>query len=220
MDWQYKITNLREKVTLDLRFLDSRIGAEEEARYLLHTKAGKFSKWDFCVFCELCNTELVPPKRSFHFRDKESPTRFQPACIGANRKHMIQCLEACNKWIAKLWQSDDKNVLEVLEEFWKMNQVMGAGTGFPTMIMYLKDTMKFNVWLPFLVKGINILSSGNLPTPGIQKNRNVNNYINYNELIKDKLKSGQNKDLKPQEIDYILYWIRVESLNTPKVGSR
>ena len=71
------------------------------------------------------------------------------------------------------------------------------------MIMYLKDTEKYNVWIPFLSDALGIIEGKTF-----NKKRNVENYVEFNNYIIRSLRQIiPNYNLKPQEIDYILFRI-------------
>jgi hypothetical protein len=148
-----KLINLIRKIRNDVstkpEFLFARESAENKARILLDNKPGYFSESDLAHLLNLCNTELVPPNQySRELRDRETITRFQLSFIGQNKKLMTEYLESTNGWIKRLWgQPDDP--FSVLSRFWNDNQVPGAGMGLPTMVLYLKDPSRFNVWLPY-----------------------------------------------------------------------
>jgi hypothetical protein len=200
-DWIRRIEEYR-KVSLQSDFLNARADAESAAKELLNSKSGKFSKEDLDVFLTLCNTEKVPPDIHTHeLRDKVTNTRFQLSFIGANKKSMIESLDACNKWISILWKTTDN--IKHIDEFWKYDKVKGAGVGLPTMILYLKDSNNYNVWIPFLNKALEIYVGRKLETT-----RNWKNYREYNNTLNRSLRNlPVDPPLKPQEIDYILYRI-------------
>ena len=197
------INKIRHDVSTKPELLFARVSAENKARILLNNKAGYLSESDLDHFLNLCNTELVPPNQySIKLRDIETITRFQLSFIGQNRKLMADSLESTNEWIKRLWEQTDD--YSSLTRFWNENQVPGAGMGLPTMILYLKDSSRFNVWLPFLNKGISIFTGEK-----ISSKRNADNYIKFNETVNRGLREPFN--LKPQEIDYILFRINAEA---------
>ena len=201
--WTNLIRQIREDVSTKPVFITTRESAEKSAKTLLEDKAGSFSTSDLAHFLDFCNTEIVPPDRNtIRLRDKETLTRFQLSFIGQNRKLMINSLESCNFWIKGLWTENIDNY-HVLSQFWTENQVPGAGVGLPTMILYLKDPDHFNVWLPFLNNAISVFSNQE-----ISLTRNAENYHKFNDIVNKNLRQPFN--LKPQEVDYILYRINAE----------
>ena len=200
--WLGMIEHIHQKVTLRAEFLDTRRNAEKKARYLLRRKAGAFTREDLVTFLEHCNTEKVP--RDGHcgeFPEQEQKSRFGPSFVGQNRNLIVGALDACNQRIAYLWQSAG-DARYALDRFWEEPQVKGAGTGLPTMLMYLCEPETFSVWLPFLATALGILTGREFPTK-LRRNRNVDNYLRYNDAVNECLRRPFR--LKPQEIDYILW---------------
>lgn len=198
------INRIRHEITSKPEFLKARLQAEDQARKLLDDKSGAFDVNDMEKFLNLCNIELVPANlHSNKLRQKLTRTRFRLSFIGQNRNLMIGSLELCNYWIHCLWHSVDDPIM-VLSQFWSKNQVPGAGMGLPTMILYLKNPVEYNVWLPFLNDACNLLTESKLSSK-----RTVQNYLLYNKTINEELRNPLS--LKPQEIDYILFRIRAES---------
>ena len=202
-NWRSRIAAFR-KVSLLPKFLDARIHNEQEARYLLDTKAGNFDKTDLIDFLTKCNKEMVPPNIHTNIlNDHETCTRFQLSFIGQNRNLMVATLIECNNWMHKLWRSPDDGIYESLELFWRNGRIKGAGSGLPTMIMYLKYPDKYNVWIPFLSDALGIITGRTF-----EKQKNVENYKEYNKCINGAMQRLiSDPPLKPQEIDYILYRI-------------
>ena len=180
-------------------FVSVRMRAEAGACQLLEEKMGHFSKEDVNRFLELCNTELIPWKRQ-----RETLTRFQQSFIGENKRNIIDHSDAFNKWSSRLWNAPDMQVFELLDRFWREKGVLGGGTGFPTLILYLRDPSTYNVWLPFTAKGLKNLTGIN-----IGMDRKADNYIKYNEAVNRLIRLPLH--LKPQEIDFILYKAGKES---------
>ena len=112
---------------------------------------------------------------------------------------MVNALRECNYWIGSLWKTND-DPFNILSQFWKLNEVPGAGMGLPTMILYLKNPAVYNVWLPFLNTALSHFTGQILSSQ-----RNAENYFTYNSILNKELREPF--DLKPQEIDYILFRI-------------
>jgi len=186
-------------------FLQARVDAEEEAHRLLDERAGRFTKDEFHRFLDLCNTELVPPSASSNtLRESKTRTRFQQSFIGANRSLMLEKLGACNDLIGRVWHAKGKEKeLEILDSFWQSTRVKGAGTGLPTMIIYLKHPKTYSVWLVSLNKPLSSIAGQPLANW-----RSVDSYLLYNRAVNDYLR--RRFSVKPQEIDYILYRLLVE----------
>ncbi len=192
-----RIERIRQRVTTDPRFLQTRIDAENEARRLLDARTGSFTREELEGFLDLCNTELVPPKDSDVLRDQPTRTRFQLSFIGENRMLMLERPDECNRWISAIWKQKDDQ-LSILDTLWRSGGLKGAGTGFPTMLFYLKRPERYSVWLPGLSEA---LSSAWDQVLG--NRRTALNYSSYNAAVARCLRIPFG--VEPQEIDYILY---------------
>jgi len=197
--WSTRINEFR-KVSLNPAFIDSRAIAEESAKDLLNRMCGRFTEHGLIRFLDLINTEKVPPNLYTNgLRAHDTRTRFQLSFIGKNRNDIIESIGEFNRWIPALWQSTD-DTHDALDQFWEKSMVKGAGIGLPTMIMYLKDPLKYNVWLPFLAKALETLIDRTF-----YRAMSATNYMIFNEAVNEYLRRPFG--LKPQEIDYVLYRI-------------
>ena len=198
--WLGMIKHIQKNVTSRTEFMNARRDAEEKARCLLRRKAGAFTREDLVTFLDHCNTERVP--RDGHcgeFPEQDQKHRFVHSFVGQNRNLMVGALDACNQRIAYLWQPAG-DAMYALDRFWEEPQVKGAGTGLPTMLMYLREPETFSVWLPFLAKALGILTGREFPIS--RRHRSVDNYRRYNDAVNECLRRPFR--LEPQEIDYIL----------------
>jgi hypothetical protein len=169
---------------------------------MLNDKCGHFTKDDFTVFFDLSNMEVTPIEPdSYDLRSYAVSTRFRPSFMGNNRNNLLKTLDECNRWMASIWLSN-ADTLTILDQFWKEDSVKGAGTSFPTLIMYLKDPERYNVWIPGLAKTLGILLGRKF-----KMTRNSRNYLDFNDGVNRSIRHQFN--LKPQEIDYILSRIGV-----------
>jgi hypothetical protein len=186
-----------QRVSGQQRFLQARIDAEKKACQLLDRRAGRFTKEEFCRFLDLCNAEIVPP------RTRETKTRFQQSFIGQNRCLMLDALKTCNDLIVSLWKAEG-NEHDILDSFWCHSDVKGAGTGLPTMILYLKRPKTHSVWLVSFNEPMSDITGQTLPT-----RRTANDYSFYNRVVNERLRKPYR--LKPQEIDYVLYRLSADA---------
>jgi hypothetical protein len=204
--WHRTIEEIRTNVTQREAFLVSRINAETQAKQLLDDKAGDFEPEDLSLFLDLCNTEIVPPSPNLYIlRNQRTRTRFQRSFVGRNRKLMLGALTACNYWLERLWNSENDPLIEI-DAFWKASGnrvVKGAGSGLPTVVLYLREPKSFNVWIPSLVTALNKLTGRDL-----QSSRTRQNYELYNEIVNNDFRRAFK--LAPQEIDYILWRTALE----------
>jgi hypothetical protein len=197
-NWSERIEEFR-KVSLQPGFLDARIQAEAKARDLIARNLGRFDKTHLTKFLTLINTERIPKDiLSYELRPNETSTRFQRSFIGQNRQLIVNTLPEFNKWVSRLWQAAQPD--DILGQFWRERSVKGAGVGLPTVILYLKEPARYNVWLPFLTKVLGRFNSKELDV-----SRTVKSYLNFNNTANQHFRSRFG--LEPQEIDYLLYRI-------------
>src|SRR4030067_3695975 len=197
--WSKRIEEYRI-VSLKKDFLDARANAETKARDLLNNKMGNFDKHDVENFLEFCNTERVQMDiNTVNLRDNSTNTRFQLSFIGANKKNIINSLNDFNRWVPILWQTTED--MKELDRFWGYSHIKGAGTGLPTMVMYLKNPDKYNVWIPFLSEALSVFIGRKL-----DMKKNITNYMEFNDTLSSSIQRlGLQQKIMPQEIDYILY---------------
>jgi hypothetical protein len=211
-DWRDRIEEYR-KVSLNKDFLDSRRKAEDTARELLNEKVGSFTRNDLKRFLSLCNTERVPPNiHSIELKPIDSNSRFQRSFKGQNANLIIDCINEFNKWIPDLWNATStKETMKVLDNIWKTNTIKGAGTGFPSMIMYLKDSDIFNVWISYLDDAIVAITNKSLEEKAHGIEWRLLYYLTYNQSV-NKYFSGDDSfspRIEPQERDYILFRVSI-----------
>ena len=203
-NWPSRIEEYR-KVSLDARFLTARVQGEQKARDLLNSRLGQFNNDDLEQFLDHCNNEHVPLNvYTKQFRDIASSTRFQRSFVGNNRVLMVEYLREFNEWIPILWKSD--NVTDLLDKLMRRKTIKGAGSSLPTMIMYLKCPEAYSIWFRSLS-----ISMGAYDNETYKTYYCVNNYYKYNNAVNESLRATFN--LKPQEIDYILYRIGIDNNN-------
>ncbi|MCX5805827.1 MAG: hypothetical protein NT010_07145 [Proteobacteria bacterium] len=191
-----------EHVSTKPEFIYARCNAEQEARNMLDNRVGRFTQDDFISFFQYCNTERVPlNNKTTELKGHATYRRFNPAFMGNNRKLLLSSIEELNLRTERLWKSNGA-LPEALSRFWSHPQVKGAGIGFPSMIVYLKDQEKYNVWLPSLAKALGYFKDGDKFST---TSRNIENYLKFNNAINDDLRRPFG--LKPQEVDYLLYFI-------------
>ena len=161
---------------------------EDEARKILVQKPfSELTEEDWSVFFQIVNRDL--------WGGKELTTRFGLSLRGNNRAYMLKNVELLNNCAASLWQCDEKEIDQLLDKYWK-EPIQGAGTGFQTLLLYLRTKGLFNIWLPMMAKGIDNFT-GNKAT----MSRTAENYNAYNNRVNAFIKEH---GLKPQETDIIL----------------
>jgi len=173
---------------------------EKELHQLLNNKNGELNNEDWDLFFKLVNKDFWGGKVTFG--------RFGLSFTGNNKNKILSDIEKTNKWTQKIWSCSKRNVSTILTEFWEDN-VPGAGIGFPTLILYLKDPLKYNIWLPKMEKGLKQLENTSY------SKKDSESYLNYNSqliLIREKY------NLEPQALDIVLSIEKDKYIETLEVG--
>ncbi len=179
---------------------------------------------DYGQLFHLFNIERVPLNlNTVELQDDDTFYRFRRSFIGKNPKSIIDKLDKSNVFIADIWKSEDtKYITDVLDRIWRLCQITGAGSGFPTMILYLKASEMYNIWLPFMNDALCALYNNEIIfKPYKYKSKdNLSNYLKYNKYLNDYFRVSNNFKYKiiPQEIDYILYRISIDKLKWLTTG--
>lgn len=118
--------------------------------------------------------------------------RFAMGFAGNIVHQLVSNIDAFNHWTKRLWTSQD--VLATLKDFWK-EPLLGAGTSFPTLILYLRDARQYNIWMPALEQGLQFLG---FP---LSKGLSADGYQEYNRIVNDLKEQGA---WRSQEVDIIL----------------
>ena len=158
---------------------------EEQLKKLLNEKKCQFSVADWNHFFNIANND--------YWDDKKTSDRFGLSFTGNNKEQMLQDVNKLNKWTKDIWSCDEDAISNTLQDFWKDN-VLGSGIGFPPLLLYLKNSDKYNIWLPKMGEGLKRLKGISFPR------KNPNSYLKYNNqliLFKKQYK------LKPQTLDII-----------------
>jgi hypothetical protein len=115
--------------------------AEASARQLLDSSAGEMTEQQFRDFFRLLSTD-------FH-NGKPAYGRFAPGFVGQYVNNLVANLEILNEWTATLWRGSDEAVLDALRRLLADRKLLpGAGTSYPSMLMYLRRPDAWAVWGP------------------------------------------------------------------------
>jgi hypothetical protein len=169
--------------------LKARLQGEGEAKRLMDEKLGQFSEKDIREFLTALNTDT--------WNGKERHDRFMPAFYGALANQISDSRNAFNKWAERLWNANDRQIDEVLDGFWKENEVAGGGTSLPTAILYLRNPDTYIIWIPAIEHGMKAI----FPSLKLKKRRTAEGYRIYNEAaqaVREQL------GLTPQAMDVVL----------------
>lgn len=168
--------------------LDYRKAREKEARGILEKQPiSQMTEGDWLRFLNVANNDL--------WDGRELNTRFGVALRGNNRVTMMSNISRLNSCTEEIWNCTEGNIEEVLNKWWN-NPITGIGTSFPTLLLYLKNPGKHNLWIPTMNLGLEIITGKKLSL-----RRTYGNYLKYNNEVSDFLKKF---GMAPQEADIIL----------------
>lgn len=186
--WEHRLRQLEAKEFPPQR-IEARLQGEAEARDLLTSHLGALSEADVAAF-------LAALSKDF-WGGQARVNRFMPAFYGSLSQQVSASTDAFNRWSERLWAADDHQLDQVLDEFWAANEVAGAGTSLPTVLLYLKDPEKYAVWLPVIQHGVHLITK----SPAAMKNRTATGYRQYNHAVQSLRSKLQ---LAPQKMDALL----------------
>ena len=185
-DLSIKIAKIQEEHISEKR-ISIRKNAEDGARALMEEKVGHFDKEDIKEFFKLMNQDF--------WQGKTRNDRFGLAYIGKNLNVLTEQIDAVNEWMEMFWTASESELKSHIDKYYKEKPIKNAGTAFPSMILYLRDSSKFNLCFKLMVKGLSIL------TDFSDKGYSGKFYFNYNNEVNN-LKNDFS--LLPQEVDIIL----------------
>jgi uncharacterized protein (DUF2461 family) len=162
--------------------------AEGEARELLEANLGRFDEEILRRFFELANADF--------YGGQVRRNRFSPAFVGAYANRIVEQLELFNDWSARLWQVPEPELEDLLNAFWEQKPIAYAGTSLPTLILYLRDPSRYNIWLQITARGLECM------TDLVTGHGSGTAYLRYNDAV-NQLRLRY--DLQPQEMDVILF---------------
>lgn len=200
-DWTDRIEEWRSERIPPQR-ISARREAEGEARELLESNLGDFDEDLLRRFFELANSD--------YYGGQVRRNRFSPAFVGAYANRIVEQLDLFNEWSARLWQASDEELKRLLDLFWQERPIVFAGTSLPTLILYLRNPDRYNVWLGVMVDGVNRLDG---PIPS---STDADAYFRYNEAVNE---LRQLYDWQPQETDVIL-WEAARHSEAPEQGTQ
>lgn len=188
--WRGKVTGTLRDAVPEIR-VDARRRAEEQARRMIDARLGSFTPEDIHALLRHVNTDL--------YEGRERYDRFMPALYGSLANKIDDDPGAFNRWLSELWHAEDAMLDEVLDRFWKLEEIRGAGISLPTMILYLRDPEQYAIWLPVMEEGLRVVTNF---TPG--RRRTAAGYRIYNEAAQN---FRRRYDLPPQTLDVVLWRI-------------
>ena len=172
--------------------MPARREAEDAARELLDRSAGEMSEDEFRQLFALFNRD------SQHGVAKHG--RFSPAFIGSTANQLVRDLDALNRWTARIWSAGEEDALAAVEELLADKTALpGAGTSYPTMLMYIRDPRKWAVWGPSTDRGLR-----NLGGEGLGRRPGSGRLADYVAFSSAAIALGDGYEIAPEELDYVL----------------
>ncbi len=166
----------------------TRRAAEDAARALLDAHAGAMTVDQARDLGQLLNTG--------DWNGTPHHNRFSPAFVGASLSSLIEPIEQFNQWTLKLWASPEPDALQALAALTADRKLFpGAGTSYPSAVLYLRDRSKYAVRLKSTESGLNALGRGPSPADGP---------VDYQAFCDAVTAFREEFNLEPQEVDAIL----------------
>ncbi|MBI4640601.1 MAG: AAA family ATPase [Candidatus Tectomicrobia bacterium] len=186
--------------------LQTRFMAEQEARELLEERVGYLTEDDLKKFSRLVNTDLK--------NGATQRSRLVRVYTGQHLERLIAHLGTFNLWAKQLFTDPEERLHEPLSTLLKGDILPGLGKTAPTMILYLRNPDRYNIWTASMEKGLLRLLGGK------RKGReHLHDYFAYNEEVNGLKEAFM---LRSQEVDVILSQVARESGRrwTIKLGRR
>lgn len=170
------------------QLVPTRLAAEDAARALLDAHAGSMTDQQARELGALLN--------SGDWNGTAHHNRFSPAFVGASLKSLIEPLDEFNKWTLKLWTASEPEAMELVAQLVADRKLFpGAGTSYPTALMYLRDRTKYAIRLKSTESGLAALGRA------AEMSKGAADYADFCQAV---TLLRQEFDLEPQEVDVIL----------------
>ncbi len=180
------VTWMRDRYGAQL--IPTRLAAEDAARALLNAHAGSMTEQQARELGDLLN--------SGDWNGTTHHNRFSPAFVGASLKSLIEPLDKFNKWTMQLWTASESDAMDLVSRLVADRKLFpGAGTSYPTALMYLRDRSKYAIWLKSTVSGLAALGRAPEVSSGPAA------YANFCQAVASLRDAFE---LEPQEVDAIL----------------
>ena len=178
------------------RRLFLRESAEQEAASIISSHLGTLTSVQLAEVLKLADKDL--------HNEKEKSGRFGLTFRGANSAKICSNIDAANEVIKKLWEVPEVDLFFLIDKFLKEKPLQGAGIGFYSVIPYLRDPHKFNIWIDIMI--LSAASIANLPI----KKTSENDYRAYNDTV---TAFRDHFQLKPQALDIVLTGLYKDNVN-------
>ncbi|BBA70622.1 McrB family protein [Geobacter sulfurreducens] len=167
--------------------MQQRKANEQEARQLIVQNLGGMTASQLATFFEKIDTD--------YWDGKSKQGRFGITFLGNNRKLICEQVDVANKWIQLLWNAKDDECAFLVDKFMKERPLKGAKYGFPSLILYLRDPNRFNIWLDVMWAGMKVYSGKTYSGDSGTDYEKLNSAINQ---FRDEFQ------IAPQSLDIVL----------------
>jgi hypothetical protein len=164
--------------------------AEQAARTLLDQRAGRMTREEAFDLGRLLNTTAKQGVRRYD--------RFSPAFHGASMETLTEDMDNFNHWTLRMWRGTDDERLEAVDEVLRdPSALRGAGSSYPTVLLYLKDPDHYAVWLSITDRGVKLATEEEWPG----RSGGAAAYQQYNAAAQ---RFAEELELAPQDLDFVL----------------
>jgi len=161
--------------------------AEKEAASIISSHLGTLTSDQLAQVLKLADKDFD--------NDKEKLGRFGLTFLGANSAKICSNINTANDVIKQLWEVPDADVFTSIDQFLNTKPLSGAGIGFYSLILYLRDPQKFNIWIDVMIWSAEAIEHRPF------KKRSGHDYSEYNTAINA---FRNNFQLEPQSLDIVL----------------
>jgi 5-methylcytosine-specific restriction protein B len=184
--------------------IETRREAEDQARSLLDDSAGEMEEQQLRALLKLFNADSHNGK---HYQ-----SRFSPAFVGATANGLAANIEKVNAWTKRVWRSDNDQAAQSVSELLADRKLLpSSGTSYPTMLLYLRASERFAVWLQPTDKGLQRLHPGYQPktSPGAGTGEG---YLAFCSAATELM---QDHEIPPELLDAVLAAASREEIEAP-----
>jgi hypothetical protein len=164
-----------------------RTSAEKEAASIISSHLGTLTSDQLAQVLKLVDKDFD--------NGKEKLGRFGLTFLGANSAKICSNIDIANDVIRQLWEKPEAEVFSSIDPFLKSKPLTGAGIGFYSLIPYLRDPQKFNIWIDVMIWAVEAIEKRPF------KKRSGKVYREYDAAVnafRDHFK------LEPQALDIVL----------------
>lgn len=188
-----KIAEIVKQRVPEIR-ISKRKEREKEARDIIVNNLGALTAEQLALFFDKIDTDYSD--------GKSKQGRFGMTFVGNNRKLICENLTEANKWIKDLWTAPPEGCLALVDKFMKEKPIKGAGSAFPSLILYIRDSKRFNMLHGVMKHGMRIVTGESFSNASGATYEKLNTAINQ---FRDQ------HNLSPQALDTVLNLICKQS---------